>query len=52
MNQIYFEIIFSIIKKQNEFLLKRIAIQENIDGDLLKEFIPSKKAYKKWIKEK
>jgi hypothetical protein len=45
----YFEIIFSIIKKQNEILLKKIALQENIDGTLLKEFIPSKKEYKKWL---
>jgi predicted transcriptional regulator len=51
IHQKYFEIIFSIIKKQNEFLLKRIALQENINGELLKEFIPSKKEYRKWMKE-
>jgi len=50
LNEKYFEIIFSIIKKQNEFLLKKIAHQENIDGSLLKEFIPSKKEYRQWVK--
>jgi hypothetical protein len=48
--KIYFYIIFSIIKKQNEFLLKRISTQENIDGNLLKEFIPSKTELKSWYK--
>lgn len=47
--KIHFEIIFSIIKKQNEDLLKDICSQENINGNILKEFIPSKKQLKLWF---
>ena len=49
IHKIYFQIIFLIIREQNEYLLNSISSRENIHGNELKEFLPSKKQLKKWI---
>lgn len=48
--QIYFEIMYKIIRKQNKVLLKEISKHEHIPyHELVQEFLPSKKYLKDFI---
>jgi len=48
--QIYFEIMYKIIRKQNKVLLKEISHREKIPlNELMQEFLPSKKYLKDFI---
>jgi hypothetical protein len=45
--ELYFKIIFKIVKKQNEMLLKEISIRENISFlELKQKYLPSMKSLK------
>lgn len=48
----YFEILFNIVRRQNECLLHEIAIRENIPIAELRQFIPSKKNLRTFLRHK
>jgi len=51
--QKYFEIVYKIVRLQNEKLLHEISVLENIPlKELRNDFLPSQKALKQFIKEK
>lgn len=49
-HQIYFEMIYRLVRQQNEMLLHQIAVRENIPSAELKEFIPSMTALRQYIR--
>jgi hypothetical protein len=47
----FFEMVYNIVKMQNEYLLHEIAIREKINVQtLMKEFTPSKKQFRDFIR--
>jgi hypothetical protein len=40
-HQVYYEMIYRLVRKQNECLLHEIAVRENIPIDMLKPLMPS-----------
>jgi len=51
--ELYFKIIYKIVKKQNEMLLKEISLRENISLiELKQKYLPSMKSLKNFYSPK
>lgn len=48
-HQLYFEMIYRLVRKQNEWLLQQIAVRENIPIAELKPLIPSMTHLRQYI---
>lgn len=52
ISEAFFLILFNIVRSQNEMLLREIAIREELDiRQLLKEFTPTKKHFREFIRQ-